>query len=473
MCCSDNQQVVQNELPSWLEDHYKQRVQQKQGLYDLGKDIYQQTKDYTPYPGERIQPLTSDQLTAQEMVRRNVGLQDDPPVGARGVQAAQESMADARQRYGERFQPPMVNQENYEQAFNPATYEAAQAPGTRYNAATIDAAQEDISDLRDVQTQRFDGQAANQYMNPYREQVADVVAGEMRRDEQREQLRNEQAATAAGAFGGSRHAIVDAERERNFQDQLGDQMTEIMDRGYRQARSQFNQDRGRSLEGQQFNVGTELDRQAQNQQSGLRGLLANQSAANTARQFGADQQMRSNLANQQARNQARQYAANTQNDAFLVNRDTFNQNQQRQLQAQQFNANMGLQGFNANRGQYNTEQDRLMQAGQGLAGLGQQQQNMAQQNVNSLQSVGAQSQQMGQKANNIQYQDFLNQRSWPYQQYSFLSGAIQGQPVDANAFRRQTTQGGGPGALQTVAGLGATTIGAAGAAGGFGDLFGA
>ena len=71
------------------------------------------------------------------------------------------------------------------------------------------------------QTQQFTPQMAAQYMSPYQQAVVDVEKREAIRQSQVPMQNIAAQAAKAGSFGGSRQAILEAERQRNLQQQLG------------------------------------------------------------------------------------------------------------------------------------------------------------------------------------------------------------------------------------------------------------
>jgi hypothetical protein len=140
--------------------------------------------------------------------------------------------------------------------------------------------------------------------------------------------------------------------------------------------------------------------------------------------------------------------------AFQNAQQQFERDQARRLQAQgmgeqsrQYGAGLGMQGL----------QTGLQAAGQ-LGQLGQTEygQRMG---ITQLQSqLGAQQQQQAQRPLDMAYQDFINQQNYPYKQLGFMSDMIRGLPLG-----QQSTQsvygGSGPGAIQTLAGLGGAAYG--------------
>jgi hypothetical protein len=96
------------------------------------------------------------------------------------------------------------------------------------------------------QTQTFTGDIAQQYMNPYLQASLDPQLAEARRQAEISRVQDAGRLTQAGAYGGSRQALMEAEGSRN----LGQNLAAITGQGYadayRQGLGQFNieQDRG-------------------------------------------------------------------------------------------------------------------------------------------------------------------------------------------------------------------------------------
>jgi hypothetical protein len=96
----------------------------------------------------------------------------------------------------------------------------------------------------------FDASAASKYMNPYLSASLQPQIDEARRQSQITQQQNAAKMTQAGAFGGSRGAIMDAETQRS----LGANLAGITGAGYNKAydaaMGQFNTEQGRGLDTQ-------------------------------------------------------------------------------------------------------------------------------------------------------------------------------------------------------------------------------
>lgn len=127
------------------------------------------------------------------------------------------------------------------------------------------------------------GSIAQQYMNPYLQAALNPQLEEARRQSQITQQQNAAKMTGAGAFGGSRQALLDAETQRS----LGANLANITGAGYNtaydKAMQQFNADQQRKMQEAQF------------------GATQGLTAAQTAAQYGE--------AAQKANEASRQYSA--------------------------------------------------------------------------------------------------------------------------------------------------------------------
>ena len=287
-----------------------------------------------------------------------------------------------------------------------------------------------------VKTEKFiDPGTAQAYMSPYMQQVVENQQREAQRKADIESTSRHAGATQAGAFGGSRQAIMDAEAARNLATQKGDIQAQGLQNAYTNAQQQFNAEQGYGLQGQIANQGagvtvggqnlnaslatqqlgaqtglqvalanlsneqqaavqnqaSQLQAQGMTAQQALQAAMANQSANlqasqanqgmayNTAAQ-NAQLQQQTALANQAAGNQAGQFGASAQNNASLANSQAQNQMSQYNAglsqQANTQNAQLAQQAAAANQalqGQYGLTQGQMSQQ-MGLANLANQQQ---------------------------------------------------------------------------------------------------
>jgi hypothetical protein len=270
-------QTQVTDLPDWAKPYAKETLGKAQALTDINKNPYQ------TYSGERIAGFSPMQ---QQSFQSAAGMQPSQL----GAQAGQMAGAATMGALGTQYDPYRMGQ--------------------------------------------FTSGRAAQYMNPFIEMAMEPQLREAQRTSEMQRVADMGQATRAGAFGGGRQAIIEAERQRN----LGTQMGDIRARGLMSAFEQAQQ--------------------------------------NFARE-------------QQLREQSRQYGAG-----------------------------LGLQGL----------QTALQGAGQmGQLGGQQFQQGM---DINKLQNTyGAQQQQQAQAGLSQQYQDFMNQQRYPYQQLEFMSNILRGTPM--------------------------------------------
>lgn len=122
------------------------------------------------------------------------------------------------------------------------------------------------------------------YMNPYLQNVAGNTINDMYRAREMQGLADNAAASRAGAFGGSRHGVVESETNRNFYDRLSNSLGNIYATGYQNASNMANQDLNRSLQAQTSNQQSALTSAALLRDLGLTqqqmGLQGGQALAN-------------------------------------------------------------------------------------------------------------------------------------------------------------------------------------------------
>jgi len=363
------------ELPEWARGYAKDTLAKGQALTDINQNPYQ------AYSGDRIAGFSPMQQQAMQ--------------GAQNMQPAQQlntgsGLATAAGVGG------LNAQYGGEQFGN--TYQGIPL----YNSGRFN--------QQRVGTQQFTGDQVGQYMNPYLQNALDPQLQEIQRQYGITGAQQQSAATQAGAFGGSREAIMAAENERNKNTAMNQAIGQGFNTAYGNAQNQFNQSQQQALQAQQANQQTNL---------------ATQQAQQQANQFGYGQ-----LANQ-AQNYAQYGQAANQLNA----------------QQQQFGANLGLQG--------------LQQANQAATTLGQLGQNQYQQNmgINQLQAqYGGQQQALQQQGLTQAYTDFQNQQNYPYKQLGFMSDMIRGLPLGQQSTAAVYQPP--PSALQTMGALGLGAYGA-------------
>jgi len=88
---------------------------------------------------------------------------------------------------------------------------------------------------------------AQQYMNPYVDQALQPQLDEVRRQAQLQQNINNAQFAKAGAYGGSRQAVMEAENQRNMMQQMANLIGQGYQNAYTQGANQFNTEQGLGL----------------------------------------------------------------------------------------------------------------------------------------------------------------------------------------------------------------------------------
>jgi hypothetical protein len=322
-------------------------------------------------------------------------------------------------------------------------------------------------------TSKFDQAQLQSYMNPYLELSLKPQLEEARRQSQLTQQQNASRMSQAGAYGGSRQAILDAENQRN----LGTNLANITGQGYNtaygNATNQFNADQNRKMQEAQFGAqqgmtaaqlqaqyglsaqqANEMARQFESQQKmnaaqqfAQFGQTANQ-ATEASKQFGAQMGMT-------AAQQAAQYGQSAQQQNELAKQFAAQQGmtsaqqkaqyglagQQAAEQSKQFGANYGLQGLQTG-----------LQAAQTQGSLGTQINQAGLGNLNAMLTAGAQQRGIESEGIAADKAQFEEARANPYKMIQYQQSLLQGLPLAAQSY-----QGIAPSDL-TKAAQGATTV---------------
>ena len=297
--------------------------------------------------------------------------------------------------------------------------------------------------------QRYAAQATNpaayqQYMSPYMQNVVDVQNQAAQRNADIASTQRGAQFARAGAFGGSRQAIENAEANRALQTTMNANQAQGLQNAYGQAQQnlQYGANLGlQGLQGAQQGLGTALQggqlglsgigTAMQGQQAGLQGLT-------TANQL---------------------YGTGIQgSQAGMQGAQTGLQGVDRQLagtaQGMQ-GAQVGLQGVSGAQAGYGLTNQAAGQLGQ----LGQNIYGQQVGNINLQNQMGAQQQQEQQAILNQQIQNYATAQQYPMMQLSNMSNLLRGMPMQSTTVQGYQAQ---PNVLSQLGGLGLTAAGIAG-----------
>jgi len=321
-------------------------------LYGRAKGIAAQP--FVPYTGARVAGFNPDQLRQFQATRGlfETGIGYDPFTGLQ--QLAEQPT-------------PTVQQITPYQA---PTIGGIQAPT---------AAQ--IGGVQAPQFRSLLGADIAAYQSPYQQQVIDVALGDIQRQADIAQQQAQERSIRAGAFGGSRSALLEAEAARPYAEQAARTVAGLRQAGFEQAQRAAEADIARQQQLGMF--GAEQAQQRALQQASLQqqaGLLGAEQAQQRALQQ-AQLQQQAGLAGQGIQAQMAQFTP------------------QFQLQAQQQRAGL-LGGISA-------EQMRRL----GLLG-----------------GIGTQQQALQQAALEVPYQEFQRALAYGPQQLGLLAQGVSAQP---------------------------------------------
>lgn len=271
--------------------------------------------------------------------------------------------------------------------------------GFNYNPTLKSAGQISVDPLNQYQiapsAMWTDPGTAQAYMNPYMDAVTNVQKQRAIDDfgEQRG-YRNSQA-VAAGAFGGSRQAVQEGLAQRALSRNLQAIDANGLNNAYTQGMGQFNTDRTADYTTNRANLDSALQTQGLATQAGLTAAQANQST--NAQQYGQ-------LLNAQQQAEALRQSALTGA------------------------GNLGLQAMQGITGAAGA----LSSVGATRADLQRLAQQMEESRLTDMAKAGAAQDSRAQQGLDYQYQNFVNQKNWPFQLQNFYTSQLAGQPMGVN-----------------------------------------
>ena len=304
----------------------------------------------------------------------------------------------------------------------------------------------------------YDPSAASRYMDPFNRDVIEAQQAEIARlgEQQKRDARSQQI--QAGAFGGSRGAVQEAEIGRNVLQQQARTGAELRSQGFQQAQQQaqqaFEQAQGRrqqaaQLTGSLGQAGAQTGISAAGQ-AGQLGLSAEQLAQRGALEGGqlglSGMQGIGSLAGQRAgigQNMANQFT-----QAQQLGSNIFGDRMGRMQGAAQGMGALTGQQFRQAMDAYGQSGAAARAGGAGIAGLGQQGYNMLTGQINTLGGLGATGRGIQQRGLDSQYTAAKQMADEPYMRLQrgqqLLGGAAPFMPT------YQTGYGIGSNALQGV-----------------------
>jgi hypothetical protein len=292
------------------------------------------------------------------------------------------------------------------------------------------------------------------YMNPYLQASLQPQLTEMQRQYGISGAQGQSNATKAGAFGGSREALMFAENQRNKNIAMNQAIGQGYNTAYDVANRNMQAASSLGMQGAQVGLAG-LSGANQNYLTGLQGVNAGLQGVNT-QLAGTAQGMQG--AQVGLAGVDRQLAGTSQGmQGASLGMQGANQAGQLMLGG----AGVGLQGVQGavGAGQYGLAGLGQANAAAGTLGnLGQTQYAQQQAIAQAQMQVGAQQQALQQRGLDTAYNQYQQQLQYPYQQLSFMQGLYTGLPMQNQA----QTMYQNPSAVSQAAGLGTAAMGAYG-----------
>lgn len=489
------QTVSQTNIPEYARPYVETMLGQAQALTDVNQNPYkpyegQRVAGFTPMQAEAYNRIASQQAAPQLGEASNLASQvGSTALGAfgQGQQIGQAALGygAAGAQYGATGAQEGINRANITAAQAKAFGElgsgfgstaAGLAPtaqaygqesadiglgglnygalGVAYGLRGVNAAEQAFGAGQQFARESTDPYSVAAYMSPYMQNVVEFQKQQARRDAD---IANQQIAARAvtqGAFGGSRQAVAQAEANRTLQNQLAGIQALGTQKAFEDAQRQMQFGADLGLRG--IGVGY------QGLQTGMQGANVGLAGIGTA------------LQGQQARlaalNQAGQLYGLGMQGAQVGLQGVGAQQAAANLalagtaQGMQ-GAQIGLQGTQGaiNAGQYGLA--GLGIAGQSASTLGALGQSQFQQEAainQAIAAAGAQQQAQQQRAIDIEYQNYMESKNYPYRQLGFMSDMLRGLPLTETSKSMYEAQ---PGFGQQALGLGLGAVGAAKALG--------
>ena len=239
-CQHTSQDITTNvdNIPSFMRGYYDDALKRASAESNV---------KYNPYAGGDAGARVAGFNPAQEAVFKEVGAMTTPGqfnqasdmfsnMGAMGAGAAMQGMGGAATVQGMGINQAATGANR--------AFGAADALGQRGRSA-VDQGMQRAFDLSTPQT--FGAEQAQQYTNPFQQQVTDIALRQAREEATRQGNLANLAAAGRGTAGGTRQAVMDAMRNRDTATGLSDIQMRGSMRGFENAQQQFERDQARRM----------------------------------------------------------------------------------------------------------------------------------------------------------------------------------------------------------------------------------
>lgn len=416
-----------------------------------GKELWAKGKElmntpFKPYEGVGVVPQSEALLTGVNAATGAIG------TGQGAVSSAISLAKDAA-----KYTPTMVNPTAITAtkaapvALNPVAdmRAATVAPVAGMNAATVDP-----SAVRNVTAGSLMSADVGKYMDPYLRQVIDTTMADLARSRQVQKQADNAAAVRAGAFGGDRQAVVDAETTAAYDRNTASTIANLYSGGFDRAVAAIRADQDRALQADVANQGVGMQAGLANAGYAQDAASRNQATALDIAKTNAGFGQQAGMANQAtaadlAKAQGTIGANLSLADAGAANTAAIESGRN------------ALAGSLANQQAIENQAKMKLASADAINTAGLTQAQIADAQANTAMKAGVLQQGYDQSKEDFAYQQYLAEQQWPLTLYQLATGGVNA----ISGMKTGTSNGGMFG--QLIEGAGAI-----GQAGGIGKLFG-
>ena len=369
--------VTDTQLPGWVSEGGKRLFESAASLARSDYPVYTDPR-IASYGGSK---LTPDEQRAQQLLRE----------GATDYQKYIDDASAMAGRLGGGFQGMSTSQ----------------LIGDPYRGASR---QDLLGDYTGATREQLVGESMSPFTMETAQPFLDIYQGaqdasvaELQRQTAQANARNRATAARSGAFGGSRLGIQEALTQSEGARGAADLRAQAAAQGLQFAAGRYDQDRAQA----------ERDRSAR---FGAENLLRGQFSEDRQARFGAEDVMRGRFEQDRAQAERDRSARFGAEDVMRGRYDAERQ------------ARFGAQ--DAARSAFETEEASRLRATEALQGFAPLTQALRDQAASGLFTSGQAQRELDQRALDMAYADYVEQREYPYQQINYALGVLQGTPYD-------------------------------------------
>ena len=385
--------VTDTQLPGWVSEGGKRLFESAASLARSDYPVYTDPR-IASYGGSK---LTPDEQRAQQLLRD----------GATDYQKYIDDASAMAGRLGGGFQGMSTSQLIGDPYRGASRQELIGQALPAYQGASR---QDLLGDYTGATREQLVGESMSPFTMETAQPFLDIYQGaqdasvaELQRQTAQANARNRATAARSGAFGGSRLGIQEALTQSEGARGAADLRAQAAAQGLQFAAGRYDQDRAQA----------ERDRSAR---FGAENLLRGQFSEDRQARFGAEDVMRGRFEQDRAQAERDRSARFGAEDVMRGRYDAERQ------------ARFGAQ--DAARSAFETEEASRLRATEALQGFAPLTQGLRDQAASGLFTSGQAQRELDQRALDMAYADYVEQREYPYQQINYALGVLQGTPYD-------------------------------------------